>query len=51
MERTTDFEQLFFLYKTEGNGNSLEQFCINNEINYHSFDRRYRIHQERVGAV
>ena len=28
MERTSDFEQLLFLYKTEGKGISLEQFCI-----------------------
>ena len=28
MERTSDFEQLLFLYKTEGKVISLEQFCI-----------------------
>ena len=49
MERTSDFEQLLFLYKTEGKGISLEQFCINNGINYRAFDRWYRNHHE--GAV
>ena len=39
MERTSDFEQPLFLYKTEGKGISLEQFCINNGINYRAFDR------------
>ena len=49
MERTSDFEQPLFLYKTEGKGISLEQFCINNGINYRALDRWYRNHQE--GAV
>ena len=30
MVRTSDFEQLLFLYKTEGKGISLEQYNINN---------------------
>ena len=41
MERTSDFEKRLFLYKTDGKGISLEQFCINNGINYRVFDRRY----------
>lgn len=32
MERTSDFEQLLFLYKTEGKGISLEQYNINNGV-------------------
>lgn len=51
MERTSDFEQLLFLYKTEGKGISLEQFCINNGINYRAFDRWYRNHHEGVVPV
>ena len=51
MERTSDFEQLLFLYKTEGKGISLEQFCINNGINYHVFDRWHRNHHEGIGPV
>lgn len=31
MVRTTDFEKLLFLYKTEGIG--LEQCCINKGVN------------------
>ena len=31
-------EQLLFLYKTEDKGISLEQFCINNGINYRAID-------------
>ena len=51
MERTSDFEQLLFLYKTEGKGISLEQFCINNGINYRAFDRWYGNHHEGVVPV
>ena len=51
MERTSDFEELHFLYKAEGKGFSLEQYCINNEINYRTFDRWYRNQHERVRAV
>ena len=39
MEKTSDFEKLLFLYKTEGKGISLEQYCINNRINYRISDR------------
>lgn len=39
MERISDFEQLLFHYKTEDKGISLEQFSINNGINYRAFDR------------
>ena len=51
MERTSDFEQLLFLYKTEGKGISLEQFCINNGINYRAFDRLYHNHRDGVVLV
>ncbi len=43
MERTSDFEQLLFLYKTEGKGISNEQFCIKKGINYRVFGRWYQI--------
>ena len=43
MERTSDFEQLLFLYKTEGKGIILEQCCFNNGINYRAFDRWYHV--------
>jgi hypothetical protein len=33
MVRTTDFEKLLFLYKTEGIGIGLEQCCINKGVN------------------
>ena len=46
MERTSDFEQLLFLYKTEGKGISLEQCCTNRDINYRVFDRWYHILHE-----
>ena len=46
MERTSDFERLFLLYKTEDKGIILEQFCINNGINYRTFDRWYHIWHE-----
>lgn len=32
MERTSDYEQLIFLYKTEGKGISLEQYSLKNEV-------------------
>lgn len=32
MERTSDVEQLLFLYKTEGKGISMEQYRINNGV-------------------
>jgi len=51
MERTSDFEKLLFLYKTEGKGISLEQFCINNGINYRAFNKWYRNHHEDVVQV
>jgi hypothetical protein len=38
MERTSDFDQLL-LYKTEGKGMSLEQFCINNVKYLQSFSQ------------
>lgn len=42
MESTTDFEKLLFLYKTEGRNMTIESFCINNGVNYRTFDRWYR---------
>ena len=51
MERTSDFEKLLFLYKTEGKGISLEQFCINNGVNYRVFDKWYRNRHEGIVPV
>jgi len=42
MESTTDFEKLLFLYKTEGHNMTIESFCMNNGVNYRSFNNWYR---------
>jgi hypothetical protein len=51
MERTSDFEKLLFLYKTEDKDFSIELYCINNEINYRVFDRLYHNHRDGVVLV
>ena len=51
MLSTTDFEKLLFLYKTEGKGISLEQFCINNGVIYRVFDKWYRNRHEGIVPV
>jgi|WetSurMetagenome_2_1015567.scaffolds.fasta_scaffold1145787_1 hypothetical protein len=51
MESTTDFEKLLFLYKTEGKNMSIESFCINNGINYRSFDKWYRNTHKNIVPV
>ena len=38
MESTTDFEKLLFLYKTEDHNMTIKSFCMNNGVNYGTFD-------------
>lgn len=51
MESTTDFEKLLFLYKTEGKNMSIESFCVNNGVNYRSFDKWYRNTHKNIVPV
>ena len=38
MESTTYFEKLLFLYNTEGRNMIIASFCMNNGVNYGTFD-------------
>ena len=44
MISNSDFEKLWFLYKTEGEpkGVSINAFCINRGINYNEFNKWFR---------
>jgi hypothetical protein len=43
MTSSTDFQKLWFLYKTEGspNGISINDFCLNRGVSYSEFEKWY----------
>jgi hypothetical protein len=44
MTSSTDFQKLWFFYKTEGspNGISINDFCLNRGVSYSEFEKWYK---------
>ena len=53
MISNSDFEKLWFLYKTEGEskGVSINAFCLSRGVNYNEFNKWFRNRKKRIVPV
>jgi hypothetical protein len=53
MTSSTDFQKLWFLYKTEGapNGISINDFCLSRGVTYSEFEKWYKKNMQSIAEV